>query len=326
MIAESIDQLKSSFRGELIQPTDAAYESARKVHNGMIDKRPALIARCVDVADVIAAVQFGAAKGMLTAIRGGGHNGAGLGTCDDGLVIDLSRMKGIRVDPAHRTVRVEAGSVWGDVDHATHAFGMAPPCGFVSSTGVAGLPLGGGIGYLPRRFGLTVDNLLAADVVLADGTFVTASESSHSDLFWALRGGGGDFGVVTSFTFRCHDIGDHGVIIGGPVLYDRADTPEVMRWYRELIPSLPEELTGWIGLLTIPPAPPFPEALWGRRACGIVWCYTGSHDRADEVLDPIRAFGSPLLAGLQAMPFSVLQSAFDGLYPAGLQWYWRADF
>ena len=171
-----------------------------------------------------------------------------------------------------------------------------------------------------------MDNLLSADVVLADGTFVTASETSHPDLFWALRGGGGNFGVVTSFTFRCHDIGEHGTIIGGPVLYDIGDTAEVMRWYRELLPSLPEELSGFIALITIPPAPPFPEALWGRKACGIVWCYTGSHDRADEVLEPVRTYGSPLLVGLQPMPFSVLQSAFDGLYPAGLQWYWRADF
>ena len=202
---------------------------------------------------------------------------------------------------------------------------MATPSGFLASTGVGGLTLGGGIGYLARRFGLTVDNLLAADVVLADGSFVVADANSHPDLFWALRGGGGNFGVVTSFTFRCHDIGEHGTIIGGPVLYDIADTGEVMRWYRELLPSLPEELSGWIGLLTIPPAPPFPEELWGRRACGIVWCYTGPHDVADRVLEPVTSFGSPLLVGVQKMPFTMLQSAFDPLYPAGLQWYWRAD-
>jgi hypothetical protein len=163
-------------------------------------------------------------------------------------------------------------------------------------------------------------------VVLADGTFINASEASHPDLFWALRGGGGNFGIVTSFTFRCHDIGDGGTIIGGPVLYDFADTAEVMRWYRDLLPALPEELSGWIGLLTIPPAPPFPEPLWGRKACGIVWCYTGPHDRAEAVLEPVKAYGTPLLVGVQAMPFTVLQSAFDRLYPAGLQWYWRADF
>jgi FAD/FMN-containing dehydrogenase len=191
---------------------------------------------------------------------------------------------------------------------------------------VAGLTLGGGIGYLSRRFGLTVDNLLAADVVLGDGTFVTASEDSHGDLFWALRGGGGNFGVVTSFTFACHEIGEHGTIIGGPVFYDFAGTPEVMRWYRELLPSLPEELSGWFGLQQIPPGPPFPPELWGRMTCAIVWCYTGPHDRAGQVLDPVRAYGSPLLDGVQPMPFTALQSAFDGLFPAGLQWYWKADF
>src|SRR6516225_4062937 len=205
-MTESIDQFKSAFRGELIQPTDAAYDAARRVYNGMIDKRPRLVAKCVDVADVIAAVRFGGDAGMLTAIRGGGHNGAGLGTCDDGLVIDMSRMKGIRVDPAAKTVRVEAGCVWGDVDHATHAFGMATPTGIVSSTGVAGLTLGGGIGYLTRRYGLTIDNLLSADVVLADGRFVTANADENADLFWALRGGGGNFGVVTSFEFQLHPV------------------------------------------------------------------------------------------------------------------------
>ncbi len=218
------------------------------------------------------------------------------------------------------------GCTWGDVDHATGAFGMATPSGFLASTGVAGLTLGGGIGYLTRRFGLTVDNLLSADVVLADGSLVTASASAHSDLFWALRGGGGNFGIVTSFTFRCHDIGEGGTVIAGPVFYDLADVGEVMRWYRELIPSLPEELSGWIGLLTVPPVPPFPEVLWGRKVCGIVWCYTGRHDRAEAVLEPVKTFGSPLMVGLQPMPFPALQSTFDPLYPAGLQWYWRADF
>ncbi len=319
-------ELAAAVRGDLIMPGDPGYDQARAVYNGMIDKYPAAIARCRDTADVIACVRFAREHGAQIAVRGGGHNAAGLGVGDDALVIDLSLLRSTTVNPEHRTVRADAGCTWGDVDHATVAFGMATPSGFLASTGVAGLTLGGGIGYLSRRFGLTVDNLLSANVVLADGTFVTASESSHSDLFWALRGGGGNFGIVTSFTFRCHDIGDHGTIIGGPVLYDIADTAEVMRWYRELVPSLPEELSGWIALLTIPPAPPFPEELWGRRACGIVWCYTGSHDRADEVLEPVKAFGSPLLAGLHPMPFSVLQSAFDALYPAGLQWYWRADF
>jgi hypothetical protein len=320
------EELAAAVRGDLIRPGDAGYDQARAVYNGMIDKYPAAIVRCRDTADVIACVRFARKHGIEIAIRGGGHNAGGLAVADDALVIDLSLLRSTTVSPENHTVRADPGCTWGDVDHATVAFGMATPSGFIASTGVAGLTLGGGIGYLSRRFGLTSDNLLSADVVLADGTFVTASLSSHSDLFWALRGGGGNFGIVTSFTFRCHDIGEHGTIIGGPVLYDIADTAEVMRWYRELHPSLPEELSGWIGLITIPPAPPFPEELWGRKACAIVWCYTGPHDKADEILEPVKAYGSPLVVGLQPMPFTALQSAFDGLYPAGLQWYWKADF
>jgi FAD/FMN-containing dehydrogenase len=320
------EELAAAVRGSLIMPKDPEYDQARAVYNGMVDRRPAAIVRCRDVADVITCVRFARERGVEIAVRSGAHSAAGLGVWDDALVIDLSLMRSTTVSPDNHTVRADAGCTWGDVDHATVAFGMATPSGFLSSTGVAGLTLGGGVGYLSRRFGLTVDSLLAADVVLADGTFVTASENSHSDLFWALRGGGGNFGIVTSFTFRCHDIGEHGTIIGGPVLYDIADTAEVMRWYRELVPSLPEELSGFVALLAIPPAPPFPEELWGRKACGIVWCYTGSHDRADEVLEPVRSFGSPLVVGLQPMPFNLLQSAFDPLLPPGLQWYWRADF
>ena len=326
IVTAPYEDLAAAVRGSLIMPGDPEYDQARAVYNAMIDKRPAAIARCRDAADVITCVRFAREHGVEIAVRSGGHSAGGLGVWDDALVIDLSLLRSTTVDPENHTVRADAGCTWGDVDHATVAFGMATPSGFVSSTGVAGLTLGGGVGYLSRRFGLTVDNLLAADVVLADGTFVTAGENSHSDLFWALRGGGGNFGIVTSFTFRCHDIGEHGTIIGGPVLYDIADTAEVMRWYRELVPSLPEELSGWIALLTIPAAPPFPEELWGRKACGILWCYTGSHDRADEVLEPVRTFGSPLVVGLHPMPFNVLQSAFDPLLPAGLQWYWRADF
>jgi FAD/FMN-containing dehydrogenase len=324
--AEALGQLDADLRGELIIPGGRGYDEARAVYNGMIDKHPAAIARCWDAADVVTCVRFGRDHDMALAIRGGGHNAGGLGVADDALVIDLSQLRSTTVEPENHTVRADAGCTWGDVDHATVAFGMATPCGFLASTGVAGLTLGGGIGYLSRRFGLTVDNLLSADVVLADGTLVTASPSTHSDLFWALRGGGGNFGVVTSFTFRCHDIGEGGTVIAGPVFYDLADVGEVMRWYRELIPSLPEELSGWIGLLTVPPVPPFPEELWGRKVCGIVWCYTGPHDRADAVLEPVKSFGSPLMVGLQPMPFNVLQSMFDPLYPAGMQWYWRADF
>ncbi|MFF1632562.1 FAD-binding oxidoreductase [Leifsonia sp. NPDC058248] len=319
-------QLAAELSGSLTTPDHPDFDTARAVYNAMIDKRPAAIAQCQDVADVIACVRFGREHGLDISVRGGGHNAGGLGIWDDALVIDLSSLRTITVDPQAHTVRVDGGCTWAEVDAATVAYGMATPSGIISSTGVGGLTLGGGIGYLARRFGLTVDNLLAADVVLADGTLVVASDTDNSDLFWALRGGGGNFGVVTSFTFRCHDIGDNGTIIGGPVLYDFADTAEVMRWYRELLPSLPEELNGWLGLLTIPPGPPFPEELWGRKSCAIIWCYTGSPDRADELLGPITGYGSPLLVGLQPMPYNMLQGAFDAIYPSGLQWYWRADF
>ena len=321
----SYDDLSATLRGRLVRPSDPDYDEVRAVYNAMIDKRPAAIAQCRDAVDVGNTIRFARRHGIEIAVRGGGHNAGGLGVWDDALVVDLSAMHGVRVDPERRTVRVDGGCVWADVDHATVGFGLATPSGFIASTGVGGLTLGGGVGYLTRRYGLTIDNLLSADVVLADGSLVTASESEHADLFWALRGGGGNFGVVTSFEFRCHPIGEQGIVIGGPVLYDLADTGAVMRWYREILPSLPGELSGWLGLLTIPPAAPFPEELWGRKACGIVWCYTGPHDRAEEVLEPVRTFGTPLVVGLHEMPFTALQSAFDALYPAGLQWYWRAD-
>jgi hypothetical protein len=327
MTTTAFDQLVQSLRGELILPDHPEYDAARRVYNGMIDRHPAAIARCRDAADVRACVEFARDRSIELAIRGGAHNAAGLGVWDDALVIDLSAMRSVTLSPIDGTVRVDPGCTWAEVDHATVAFGLAVPAGFVGSTGVSGLTLGGGVsGYLGRRYGLTVDNLVSADVVLADGSFVTASESSHPELFWALRGGGGNFGVVTSFTFRSHPVGENGIVYAGPVLYDIDDTAEVMRWYREFEPAQPEDLSGWIGLITIPPAPPFPESLWGRKSCAIVWCYSGPHDRADETLEPVRSFGSPLVVGIQAMPYSMLTTAFDALYPAGLEWYWRADF
>ncbi len=322
MTAQSVDQLKISFRGELVQPTDSAYESARKVYNGMIDKRPRLIARCVDVADVMAAVGFGRENGLLTAIRGGGHNGAGLGTCDDGLVIDLSRMKGVRVNPAARTVRAEAGCVWGDVDHATHAFGMATPCGFISTTGVAGLTLGGGIGYLTRKFGLTIDNLLSVDMVLADGSFVTANSEENPDLFWAVRGGGGNFGVVTSFEFRLHPV---NMVQFGPTFWPLDEAANVLRAYRHFIKEAPEEVSGFFAFLVIPPSPMFPEHLHKKKVCGVVWCCTGSAEQVEESLKPMRTLGTALLHHVGPAPFPAVQSLFDPLFVPGLQWYWRAD-
>jgi UDP-N-acetylenolpyruvoylglucosamine reductase len=319
---QSIEQLKGAIRGEVIEPTHANYDSARKVYNGMVDKRPRLLVRCLDVADVKAAVAFGVENGMLTAIRGGGHNGAGLGTCDDGLVIDLSRMKGIRVDPLQKTVRVEAGCVWGDVDHATHAFGMATPCGFISSTGVAGLTLGGGIGYLTRRYGLTIDNLLSVDMILADGRFVTANAEEHSDLFWAVRGGGGNFGVVTSFEFQLHPV---DIVQFGPTFWDLSEAATVLRAYRDFIKTAPEQVNGFFAFLVIPPSPMFPEHLHMKNVCGIVWCCTGTAEEAEKALKPMRSLGNPLLHHVGPVPFAAAQSLFDPLFVPGLQWYWRAD-
>jgi FAD/FMN-containing dehydrogenase len=322
-MAQTIDQLKSVFRGELIQADHPAYESARKVYNGMIDKRPQLIAQCVDVADVIAAVNFGRENNLLTAVRGGGHNGGGLGTCDDGLVIDLSRMKGIRVNPDDKTVRVGAGCVWGDVDHATHAFGMAAPCGFISTTGVAGLTLGGGIGYLSRKYGLTIDNLLSVDMVLADGTFTIANAKENSDLFWAVRGGGGNFGVVTSFEFQLQPV---SMVNFGPTFWPLEQSGEVLKAYREFIVKAPEEVNGFFAYLVVPPAPMFPEHLHMKKVAAIVWCCTGSLEETDAATKAMRSVGTPLLDHVGPAPFPVVQSIFDGLFVPGLQWYWRADY
>lgn len=315
--------LKAQLRGLLIREGDAAYNDARKVYNAMIDKKPALIAMCVDVADVMRAVDFASSRGLELAIRSGGHHGGGLGLCDGGLVIDLSLMNGVRVDPEARTVRVEGGATWGKVDHATHAFGLAVPSGIISTTGVGGLTLGGGLGNLTRTYGLTIDNLLGVDVVLADGSFVSANAEQHPDLFWAVRGGGGNFGVVTSFLFQAHPV---STVVAGPTLWELDSAKEVMRWYHEFIVQAPETLNGFFTFLTVPPGPPFPKALHLKKMCGVVWNYVGPLERAEEVFEPIQAFGPPTLHGVQEMPFPALQSAFDALYPPGHQWYWRADF
>jgi FAD/FMN-containing dehydrogenase len=319
----AIEDLRAGLRGDLVQPGDENYDEARKVYNAMIDKRPRLIARCADVADVISAVNFARERDLPLAIRGGGHNGAGLGICDGGLVVDLSQMKGVRVDPEKRTARVGGGCLWGEVDHATHAFGLATPSGIISTTGVGGLTLGGGLGHLTRKCGLTIDNLIQVDVVLADGSFVTASADSNEDLFWAVRGGGGNFGVVTSFLFGLHPI---GTVIGGPTLWPLEQAPEVMRWYRDFISEAPEDLSGFFAFLTVPPGPPFPEELHNRKMCGVVWCYTGPEEAAEEVFAPVLEVGTPALHGVGAMPFPMLQGAFDALYPPDHQWYWKADF
>ena len=319
------EELGSRLRGQLVTRSDEEYDQARRVYNGAVDRHPWAVARVADVADVISCVNLARDHQVPLAVRGGAHHGAGFGVWDDALVIDFAGLRSTTVDPTQGKVRADAGCTWGDVDHATGAFGLATPSGFVSTTGVAGLTLGGGTGYLTRHYGLTVDNVLSVDMVLADGSFVTADADRHPDLFWALRGGGGNFGVATSFTFQCHPVGDAGVITGGPVLYDIADTETVFRWYRDTLPNLPDDLNGWIGVLEVPSAAPFPEELWATKVCGIVWCYSGPRERADEALAPVRDFGSPVLMGLQEMPYAALQSAFDGLLPSGMQWYWKAD-
>jgi len=319
----SFDKLRAGLRGSVVTPGDADYDEARAVYNAMIDRRPAAIARCSDATDVVTCVEFARAEGLTVSVRGGGHNAGGLGVWDDALVIDLSQMRDITVDPATATVTVQGGATWREVDEAAGPHGLTVPCGIIGSTGVAGLTLGGGIGYLARQAGLTIDNLLGADVVLADGSQVRASADEHPDLFWALRGGGGNFGVVTAFTFRAQPV---SAILGGPVLYPLSATGDVLRWYRTTLPSLPRHINGWFGVLTIPAGPPFPEELWGVKACGIVWCCTLEGGAAQEALAPLRAFGTPLLDGVMEMPMAALNTAFDALYPPGLQMYWRADF
>lgn len=316
-------ELAVHMQGELIQPGDPHYDEARKLYNGMIDKRPAYIARCANAADVVAAVNFGRDQGLLVAVRGGGHNGAGLGSCDDGLVIDLSRMRDVQVDPDRRTVRAEGGCTWADVDQATHPFGLAVPTGFISTTGVGGLTLGGGLGYLTKRYGLTIDNLLGVEMVLADGRQVTANAQEHPDLFWAVRGGGGNFGVVTAFLFQGNPIGQ--LVYGGPIFWPLTDAKEVLRFWRDQVLSGPEELNGWFGFHTVPPVDMFPSQHHLKKMAVITWCYTGELGQAEQVFQPIRALAEPAMdfAGPIALPN--LQSMFDGLYPPGLQWYWNAD-
>ncbi len=319
----TVDAFKASLSGELILPSDAGYDEARKVYNGMIDKRPSMIARCIDASDVQAAVRFGRENDMLTAIRGGGHNGGGLGICDDGLVIDLSGIKDVRVEAKDETVRVGGGCTWGEVDNATHAHGLAVPTGTISTTGVGGLTLGGGIGNLTRRCGLTIDNLLEADMVLADGSLATVSAEDNADLHWAIRGGGGNFGVVTSFKFKAHPIHTN---YAGPMFFDLERGAEVMKWYREFIIDAPEELNGWFAFLVVPSADPFPEELRTKTVCAIIWCYTGPIEKGEEIFKPIRAAVPAIMDGVGPMANPAMNSMFDIFYPPGLQWYWRADF
>ncbi len=324
MTDQIVADFQKNLRGRLIQRSDADYDTARALYNGMIDKRPRLIARCVDVADVITAVNFARDQDLLLAIRGCGHNGPGLGSCDDGLVIDLSMMKSVRVDQATNTVRVEGGCTSGDVDHATHAFGLAVPSGIVSTTGIAGLTLGGGTGYLTRQHGLTIDNLLEADVVLPDGNVVTASQSQHADLFWAIRGGGGNFGVVTSFLFQAHPV---KTVYAGPIFWDAVHAKEVMRAYRDFLPTAAEDLGIFVGLKAVPSMDPFPKEGWGKRACAIIGGYNGSAADGQRAMAPLLdALPPPIFNWMGDMPFPSINALFDPFFPKGLQWYWKGDF
>ena len=322
-LQDSIVEFRSQFRGAVIEPEDAAYDAERKVYNGMIDRKPRLIAKCADVADVITAVRAARTMGLTASICGGRHNAGGLGVCDDGMVIDLAAMNYVRVDPTSRNVLVGAGAKWRDVDHATHAFGLAVPSGIISSTGVAGLTLGGGMGHLTRKYGLTIDNLISVDIVLADGTFIVASAEENTDLFWAVRGGGGNFGVVTAFLFEGQPV---HTVCAGPMLWPLSDAPDVMRWYRRFITQAPDEMNGFFAMMSVPPGPPFPENLHLKKMCGIVWCYQGPLEEANAMLGPLRSYKRPAFELFGPMPFPMLQGMFDPIYPAGLQWYWKADF
>jgi hypothetical protein len=318
-----IDALRAELRGTVLTREDVGYDEARTVYNAMIQRTPGAIAQVADVADVIACVNAAREAGVLVAVRGGGHNAGGLGVVDGGLVVDLRGLRGIRVNPRARTVRVEGGATWGDVDHATHAFGLATPCGFISTTGVGGLTLGGGSGYLTRSCGLTTDNLISADVVLADGRVITANAKEHPDLFWALRGGGGNFGIVTSFLFRAHPV---STIVGGSTFWALDQAEDALRGFQDLIDSAPEELGGFFTFNPVPSVPAFPQALHGRKVAGVVWCYNGEQAAFERIVQPLVSAVPPLLHAPHELPYPALQSFFDPIYPAGLQWYWRADF
>jgi hypothetical protein len=312
------------FRGRLIGPSDKDYDEARALYNGMIDKRPRMIARCTSAADVMAAINYAREQKLLLAIRGGGHNGPGFGSCDGGLVIDLSHLRTVRVDPAARTARVDPGCTAADLDHATHAFGLAVPLGIVGSTGVAGLTLGGGTGYLTRKHGLTIDNLLEADMVLADGSFVTVSKDSHPDLFWAVRGGGGNFGVVTSFLFQAHPA---KMVFAGPIFWDAKDAKKVMATYRDFIGTAPEELGLFVGLKTVPPIDPFPKEHRNKRACALIGAFNGPiADGQKLVAALLDQLPAPLFNWMGEVPWTAINSLFDPFFPKGLQWYWKGDF
>lgn len=323
MKPEAIFKLKANLCGGVVLPEDQDYNEARKVYNGMIDKHPKMIVKCANAADVRLAVACARENDLPVAVRGGGHNGAGLATCDDGMVIDLSLMKGVRFNPSSSTIRAEPGCTQGDVNHVGQSFGVAVPAGVVSTTGIAGLTLGGGHGYLTRKYGLTIDNLLAVDMVLADGQLVRADANEHPDLFWAVRGGGGNFGIVTSFLYQTCPVTD---VVGGPMFWDLSDAREVLEWYSEFMAAASEDLYGFFAFLRAQPGEPFPAHLHGKVLCGIIWCYSGPPEDAAAAFKPVRAFRKPLLELVGPMPYTAMQSLFDALVPPGLQSYWKGHF
>ncbi|MDQ0945133.1 FAD-binding oxidoreductase [Streptomyces sp. V1I1] len=316
-----LERLQGAVRGDTIQPGDPDYDEARKVYNAMHDKRPAIIVRAVDVGDIVATVDFAREQNLLLAVRGGSHSVPGHGTCDGGVVLDLGRMRGIRVDPEARTARAEGGCTWADVNHATHAFGLATTGGVVSSTGIGGLTTGGGMGYLARRCGLACDNLISADLVTADGSFLTCTQEHNADLLWAVRGGGGNFGVVASFEYRLHPVAD---ILGGPTFYPLDG--DVMRRYRELIADSDEKFSALLVVALGPPLPFLPERWHGRPLCGVVTCWTGPEDQDDQVRARLDELGPVVGQHVGRMPYPVINTLFDELLPAGLFHYWKGTF
>ncbi len=323
MAKQTMEELRGAVRGPVIIRGDSDYDAARKVYNGMIDRHPSVIVRAVDAADVIAAVAFSRENGLDLSVRGGSHSVPGFGTNDGGVVIDLGRMKGIRVDAAARTVRADGGCTWGDVFHATYPFGMTTTGGIISTTGIGGLTLGGGIGHLSRGHGLSIDNLLSADVVTADGRFLVASPRENPDLFWALRGGGGNFGAVTSFKYRLHPVKD---VFVGLVFFELSAARQVLEFYRQYIATAPEEMGAFFAWQIAPPLPFIPEKRHGEPFCAIVACWAGPLEKGEQAMQPIRKAG-PIAAELMTpMPFPALNGAFDALVPAGLQHYWKTAF
>jgi FAD/FMN-containing dehydrogenase len=323
MAGTTIEQLREQVRGQVIAPQDAGYEEARKVYNAMIDRRPAVVVRPASADDVAVAVNFAREGGLDLAVRGGGHSVPGFGTCDGGVVIDLSGMRAVTVDAAASTARAQGGATWGDFNDATNAFGLATTGGIISTTGVAGLTLGGGIGYLARGFGLSCDNLVSAEVVTADGRLVTASERENDDLFWALRGGGGNFGVATSLEYRLHPVGD---IYGGPMFFELADAADVLRFYREFIADAPEQFGGFPAWQIAPPLPFIPEERHGEPFLAFVACWAGPLEEGERALAPLHEVAPVVAEHVGPMPYPALNSAFDALVPPGLQHYWKANF